>query len=166
MTNNSHVLVTAIDSLITCFTALKLKHATQHGERDSTTSSDSGVVLKPLQVEKKKFVECAAYNLLHMRSLEHTKEFKMYPVRSMFAILEQFVVESKLDRSILDRIVAHNLLHSAFVEMSIGKRRGQDDSRKAAEAFLDVEEDVMGADGAVKKVRRKSTARRKSMKAS
>ena len=44
--------------------------------------------------------------------MENTKEWKLYPVRSMFVILEQFVLDGHLDRSILNRIVAHNLLHS------------------------------------------------------
>jgi hypothetical protein len=165
MTNNSHVLVTAVDALITCFTALKLKHATNNegvegtGERDGETKAGDGVVLKPLHVEKKKFVECAAYNLLYMRSMENKKEWKMYPVRSMFAILEQFVVEARLDRSILDRIIGHPLLHAAYVEMSIGKNRGVDDSRRAAETFR-----FGGEESSTSSVRRKSvSARRNSL---
>ena len=110
MTNNSHVLITAVDSLITCFTALKIKHS--GATQTHRASTNNGVVLNPLEIEKKKFVECAAYILLYMRSLEHTKEWKLYPVRSMFVILEQFVLDGHLDRSILNRIVAHNLLHS------------------------------------------------------
>ena len=110
MTNNSHVLITAVDSLITCFTALKIKHS--GAAQTHRASTNNGVVLNPLEIEKKKFVECAAYILLYMRSLEHTKEWKLYPVRSMFVILEQFVLDGHLDRSILNRIVAHNLLHS------------------------------------------------------
>ena len=72
-----------------------------------------------------------------MRRLENDKQWRLQPVRSMFAILEQFVEDSQIDRSVLDQIVAHNLLHSAFVEMSIGKDRGADDSRDAATAFMD-----------------------------
>ena len=70
MTNNSHVLITAVDSLITCFTALKIKHS--GAAQTHRASTNNGVVLNPLEIEKKKFVECAAYILLYMRSLEHT----------------------------------------------------------------------------------------------
>ena len=166
MTNNSHVLVTAVDALITCFTALKMKYNTQKNENNGSTKSESendgGVVLKPLQIEKKRFVECAAYNLLYMRSMEHTKEWKMYPVRSMFAILEKFVIESNLDRSILDSLIEYPLLHAAYVEMSIGKNRGYDDSRKSAEAFLDAA-DIPGKLKSVEQTKRTSQ-RRKSVK--
>ena len=94
-----------------------------------------------------------------MRSMENKKEWKMYPVRSMFAILEQFVVEARLDRSILDRIIGHPLLLAAYVEMSIGKNRGVDDSRRAAETFR-----FGGEESSTSSVRRKSvSARRNSL---
>ena len=164
MTNNSHVLITAVESLITCFTTLKMKHANNSAAMSSTVGAGAedtnGVVLTPLAIEKKKFVESAAYVLLYMRSMEHTPEWKAYPTRSMFVILEQFVIDSRLDRSILNRVVAHNLLHSAFVEMSIGKNSGKDSSRAAAEAFLDEEEMVSSKDGGMV---RHSSVRRKSM---
>ena len=97
-----------------------------------------------------------------MRSMEHTKEWKMYPVRSMFAILEKFVIESNLDRSILDSLIEYPLLHAAYVEMSIGKNRGYDDSRKSAEAFLDAA-DSPGKLKSVEQTKRTSQ-RRKSVK--
>ena len=61
MTNNSHVLIKAVDSLITCFTALKMKHSDCNTSDSNNISSD--IVLNQFDVEKKKFVECAGYIL-------------------------------------------------------------------------------------------------------
>ena len=135
LTNNSHVLVATVERLITCFTAIRASGDLAGARRAEGKGRE---IITPLQNEKKKFVECAAAHILQMRRLENDKQWRLQPVRSMFAILEQFVEDSQIDRSILDQIVAHNLLHSAFVEMSIGKDRGVDDSRHAAEAFMDV----------------------------
>ena len=136
MTNNSHVLVATIERFITCNTAIRMEYEASHTTKVEQREQHQRDVISPLEREKKKFVECAAAHLLLMRTLEDDKQWRNHPVRSMFAILEQFVEDSKIDRSFLDRIVAHNILHASFVEMSIGKNRGIDNQRHATETLM------------------------------
>ena len=136
LTNNGHVLVATIERLITCNTALRMEYEASYITKVEQKGQGHQDVISPLEREKKKFVECAAAHLLHMRKYENEKQWQNHPVRSMFAILEQYVEDSKIDRSFLDRIVAHNILHASFVEMSIGKNRGVDKQRHATDTFM------------------------------
>ena len=136
LTNNSHVLVATIERFITCNTAIRLEFESSFTTQIEKNEKEKYDVITPLEQEKKKFVECAAAHILLMRKVEDSKQWRKHPVRSMFAILEQYVEDSKIDRSFLDRMVAHNILHAAFVEMSIGKNRGIDNQGHATETFM------------------------------
>ena len=125
-----------IERFISCNTAIRLEYEASYATKLEQREQSRQNVISPLENEKKKFVECAAAHILLMRKFENEKEWRHHPVRSMFAILEQYVEDSKIDRSFLDRIVAHNILHNCMVEMSIGKTRGVDNQRHATESFM------------------------------
>jgi len=105
--NNEHTIALALNYLLQAF----------HAREGNRTI---------IQKSAENYIEASAFVLLRMRSNERT-EYRDFPLRSMFAMLEQFVYYCPdIDRGVLERYVPYAVLHASYVEVALGKPRALD----------------------------------------
>jgi len=115
-TNNAHLMVVAARSLSFCFESMSVGAGVTSGGEDSAVD-------KSLQ----NFLRCSVHILLGMKLHDNGQAFKDYPLRAMVVLLEKFIDETSglLDRSTLENILPHSLVHCATTDISLGRDRGE-----------------------------------------
>eukprot|EP00753_Platysulcus_tardus_P011293 PLAT3281.25.p2 GENE.PLAT3281.25~~PLAT3281.25.p2 ORF type:complete len:1183 (-),score=734.57 PLAT3281.25:3837-7385(-) len=106
--NNLHVAILAVQKLIYSFQSLDV------GSPAAAT----------LEGTLRSFVTVGTYVLLRMKAGGREK-FRDFPLRSMFVWMELFVDSvSHVDRSLLERRFPYSLIHSAYIDITLQRKRG------------------------------------------